>query len=245
MRRWVPGDRGWIIRLDDRWAWRSECLALSLDGEKIAKVLRRRVAARAVSVKFDDSLPQLDLSRLDGPPGCRASPGGFALSSRRIDAVACRRIARAAADRIRAERLEGRRRRTRRRAPGGQSGRRDRLRPAFPYLPLAPDIRERLAALSPDGRLRGVSLDWDRGAARSPSWKLAASFEGIGFAAGHGWPGMAGLSGEVSGTDQAGRFTLSPAAGQHRSPGIFAEPRLSFEKLQAGGAGRAATANSR
>ena len=41
---------------------------LSLDGEKIGKVLAD-VSLRAVSVKFDDSLPQLDLSRLDGRLG--------------------------------------------------------------------------------------------------------------------------------------------------------------------------------
>ena len=207
---------------------------LSLDGEKIGKVLAD-VSLRAVSVKFDDSLPQLDLSRLDGRLGAELRRGGFALSSSGLTlslADGSLALPRTEFELSVLKNVAGE-------LDGGHLAVNQVDVTAFAllsrYLPLAPDIHERLAALSPDGRLRGVSLDWDRGAARSPSWKLAASFEGIGFAAGHGWPGMAGLSGEVSGTDQAGRFTLTSSGASIDLPGIFAEPRLNFEKLQAGG----------
>lgn len=103
------------------------------------------------------------------------------------------------------------------------------------HLPFDAAIRQRLAAFAPRGRVENLRLGWQGAAAAPLAWQVSAQFFDLGLAPQGALPGMAGISGEVSGDAEAGRYRLRGKGAVLDLPAIFPEPRLGFSSLQAEG----------
>lgn len=103
------------------------------------------------------------------------------------------------------------------------------------HLPLEADLRSRLAALVPRGRVEDLRLAWKGAPAAPERWALAARFAGLGLAAREGLPGLAGLSGSVDGDHQGGRFRIDSEDLRLDLPEVFEPGPLVFSRLQARG----------
>ena len=103
------------------------------------------------------------------------------------------------------------------------------------HLPLEPELRTRLAALAPRGRVENLRLAWTGEPSAPERWALAAHFAGLGVAARDGLPGLAGLSGNVDGDQQGGRFRIDSEDLWLDLPEVFDPGPLAFSRLQARG----------
>jgi len=101
-----------------------------------------------------------------------------------------------------------------------------RLEDAWPLvLAFAPPAFDRWAGLAPQGELNSFSVDASRDRAGAfPTFSVSADVTDLGFAASGGFPGLAGLTGVVSGTDQQGRIALRSTSLGFDLPRIFREP---------------------
>lgn len=113
------------------------------------------------------------------------------------------------------------------------------------HLPLGRELRETLARHAPAGRLTDIALQWDtreRGA--EPDWKTLAgraSFRQLSVAAQpaeagsseSGTPGFEKLDGSVQVDKGSGVLKLDSADAVLVFPGLFVEPRVSADRLQA------------
>lgn len=103
------------------------------------------------------------------------------------------------------------------------------------HLPLDDTVRRRLAAFDPRGLASAVRIAW-RGALVAPQgWSIKAVFQDIGLSAQDALPGLGGLSGEIDGNEQAGRFRISGEQAWIDLPAVFPEPRLALSSLRAEG----------
>ena len=121
-------------------------------------------------------------------------------------------------------------------------------------VPLPDAVRERLANLRPAGQANGLSLDWQGqpGAAaesldwRQGSYRAKGRVTGLALASeAHekpssatdglfaGRPGIAGATVEFELSEQGGRARLTVADGSLELPGIFEDPRLLLDSLEA------------
>lgn len=110
-------------------------------------------------------------------------------------------------------------------------------------LPLAPALRQALAAQAPRGTLSALHVDLD-GAPQAPDrYAVSASFDGLALAAQPaepaldaqdeprlGQPGFDNLAGRVEITDAGGSVTIDARAATLTFPGVFAAP-LAFDRL--------------
>src|SRR5574337_230158 len=101
------------------------------------------------------------------------------------------------------------------------------------HLPLAQEALDRLAAFDPAGRIEKPELEWTGTAEALTGWKLKAGFEGIGLRAWKSIPGVAGLSGEVEGSDSQGRLRIESRNVFLDLPEVFSNPRLQLANLRA------------
>jgi uncharacterized protein (TIGR02099 family) len=101
-----------------------------------------------------------------------------------------------------------------------------RLEDAWPLvLAFAPPAFDAWAGLAPRGEIRSLQAEATRDRAGAwPSFSLSAEFAGVGFAATGTRPGIDGLSGVVSGTDQRGRIALRSSALAFDLPHMFRAP---------------------
>ncbi len=108
-------------------------------------------------------------------------------------------------------------------------------------FPLPADVRARLEPLQVEGQVRRVALDWsaEPGDERT---RVDADFEQLAFAWHEGGelrpgelrlPGFRNVSGHVSLTRDGGEATLNAADAVLRFPGLFAEPEVPLERLDA------------
>ncbi|MDY0071944.1 MAG: YhdP family protein [Thauera sp.] len=113
-------------------------------------------------------------------------------------------------------------------------------------LPLPEHWREALAALAPQGRIEQARLAWrasgnvdgnvDGGA---PGWQLSARLREFSVGAWRQFPGVGGLSGELEGDEQQGRFQLDSHRFTLDLPQVFSAGPIVLDQLQAAGAWRA------
>ena len=101
-----------------------------------------------------------------------------------------------------------------------------RLADAWPLvLAFAPPAFDDWAGLSPSGELRSLRAEVSRDRAGAfPGFTLSADVSDVGVAASGRFPGLSGLTGVVSGTDQHGRIALRSSSLAFDLPGIFREP---------------------
>ena len=100
------------------------------------------------------------------------------------------------------------------------------LADAWPLvLAFAPPGFDGWAGLAPSGEVRSLRAEVSRDRAGAwPRFTLSADVAEVGFAATGTRPGIAGLSGVVSGTDQSGRIALRSAALAFNLPHLFRAP---------------------
>ncbi len=102
-------------------------------------------------------------------------------------------------------------------------------------LPLAPAHRQALQELAPQGVVSGLDLSWE-GAATAPArYRVKARVQGLGLAASpEGMrPGLAQADVAVTATEVGGRADLVMQQGWLAFPGVFEEPRIPLDQLQA------------
>jgi hypothetical protein len=76
-------------------------------------------------------------------------------------------------------------------------------------LPVAPALRQRLAAFAPAGNVAPLSVKWSADADELASYSVDARFVRLGIEPVGAWPGFSGLSGRIEGTERGGRFSLT------------------------------------
>lgn len=108
-------------------------------------------------------------------------------------------------------------------------------------FPLPPDVRARLAPLQVEGQVGRVALDWSAEPGEAHT-RVDADFEQLAFALhedGEPRPGelrlpaFRNVSGHVRLTREGGEATLSGQGAVLRFPGLFAEPDVPLERLDA------------
>ncbi|HEY4318627.1 MAG TPA: YhdP family protein [Herbaspirillum sp.] len=116
-------------------------------------------------------------------------------------------------------------------------------------LPLTPSQRQLLNDLSPRGRLRQFSAQWQGTYPEIETYRLKGAFEGLGLraqpphlarpktatapaqAAVPGIPGFDNLSGQVDLTEKGGSLRLDSRQLAFQLPGYFADPAMPFDRL--------------
>ncbi len=99
------------------------------------------------------------------------------------------------------------------------------------HLPLPADWRRQLNALSPKGRLNNLVLKWRETPDLTTGFELESGFVGLALAEGAMRPGFTSLSGRVKAKEDGGELTLAGETGKLIFPKVFADPNLSFDRL--------------
>ena len=104
-------------------------------------------------------------------------------------------------------------------------------------LPLPERVRDALSDLAPRGVVEGLSWRWE-GAASDPSrYQLKARVRGLGLSESRepeqGRPGLAGADVTVQATETGGSAELAVREGWLGFPGVFEEPRIELDSLNA------------
>ncbi len=98
------------------------------------------------------------------------------------------------------------------------------------FLPMEPDLRARLDAYAPRGRVSSLEAQW-QGAAKNPdSYKLKGHFENLALNQVDKMPGFSGLTVDVDGNEAGGRLSVNSRRLTVDAPGVMREP-LSFTTL--------------
>ncbi|HRP98040.1 MAG TPA: DUF3971 domain-containing protein [Rhodocyclaceae bacterium] len=202
------------------------------DGEVAA--MQADVALDAVTTRLGEQLPELHLQSLRGRFGLRRLADGHELSARALELMAGDTlqmpptdIALVVHDRdaqgrsagsLRANRLD----------VGVIAG-------LSAHLPLTEALRAQLEAFAPQGRLDDVELAWQGAPGGLTAWQVHTRLSDVALSAHGHVPGVAGLSGELSGDQDRGRFRVTGADALVDLPAVFPEPRLALASVQADG----------
>ena len=103
------------------------------------------------------------------------------------------------------------------------------------HLPWDEALRAKLAAFDPRGHLEDLRFGWRGKLADPRAWTLKARFHDFALNPQDVLPGVAGLSGEIDGSDRQGRFHLAGRDMALDLPAIFPQPRLALSTLQVDG----------
>ncbi|MBI5919393.1 MAG: TIGR02099 family protein [Nitrosomonadales bacterium] len=98
------------------------------------------------------------------------------------------------------------------------------------FFPMDADWRHKLQQLAPQGRASEVHIYWEGAGEQFRLYRVAGRFEDLGLRKSAQLPGFAGLSGEVSGAEDAGTLTLHSHDLAVDAPQAMAEP-LAFAQL--------------
>jgi uncharacterized protein (TIGR02099 family) len=171
------------------------------------------VDARA---QLAEGLEPLAMRRLSGRATWRAEPGGFRLGGRRLSFATAEGVVLPAVD------IElGRRGAHTELTIDGLE-----LAPVVTLakrLPLDPLVRERLAATSPSGRIRGAKLQWEGEWDPDQTYSVQADLESLQWRPLGVLPGVRGISGRVNASQRSGTLSLRADAGALELPRVFAE----------------------
>lgn len=200
------------------------------DGQAVG--LTSRFALVEAKARLGADLPELELANAEGRIDATRGEDGLSLAVRglRLDAVGLAPIDSTDVD------LEIRR-------GAEQAGGRFALNridfsavaALAAYLPLEPQVRERLSLFAPRGRAEDVKFAWAGELFAPDSWNLDVRFFGAGLKPEGRLPGFEGFSGEFSGDSRSGRFRLDAHEAALELPAVFPEPRLALAVLQAQG----------
>ncbi|MCA1979708.1 MAG: TIGR02099 family protein [Thiobacillus sp.] len=105
----------------------------------------------------------------------------------------------------------------------------------LPGLPLPAELRARLAATHPRGRIESLKLGWTGARPGADNFSVLARFSGLGINADGAIPGFDRLAGTIEGDARGGRFELDAHPLALDLPALFREPRIQVDELRARG----------
>ncbi|MFP5506726.1 MAG: YhdP family protein [Gammaproteobacteria bacterium] len=105
----------------------------------------------------------------------------------------------------------------------------------LPMLPLDADLRTRLQAMQPQGRVDTLRLRWSGAKPGPDNFEVAAHVSGLGISATPGMPGFANLTGRIEGDARAGVFEADARRFGLSLPELFREPSFAFDRLRTRG----------
>ncbi len=223
--------------------------------EGAVTVVTADLGLAAVSLRLDDDLPPLALERLQGRISAERRKDGYAIAAKALSFRTMPVITAAATPEASAP-LEwpasdfslAWRHDAARQVTGGEL-KADRLDLAIlarlaERLPLGAAMQARLAELAPQGVARNLDVRWT-GAPEAPAtYKVQGRLEALGLAAqaldaeaidAHhaGRPGIRNADVDFSATEQGGTASLRLSQGALEFPGVFADPAIPVDQLQA------------
>lgn len=92
------------------------------------------------------------------------------------------------------------------------------------YLPVEDDLKQRLIALSPQGKINDLHASWQGDIERLSQYRVQARFTDVGISQVGKQPGFSGLTGEIAGSDRAGTLRIRSRNFKAQAPGFMAEP---------------------
>jgi len=99
------------------------------------------------------------------------------------------------------------------------------------YLPVSEVIKQKLDNYSPVGQIKLLNAQWHQEAEKPPHFEVAAYFNNLSVNRVGDFPGVSGLSGELSGTDSGGELLLDSHDLQLDAPDILLRP-ISFNTFK-------------
>ncbi len=184
---------------------------------------------RAVNARLAEDLPELLLQRMQGRMGWQQSDTGFEVSSEKLSLrtydgfalpptdfllnLSAKSGYRSASGEIKVNALEL-----------------SDINRLLVYLPVAEDIKSKLAEFSPQGKIRDLRLGWQGDLEKLQRYQVHAGFERLGLRQVGDMPGVSGLSGTVDGNDSDGMLSIDSRKLRMQAPGFLSEP-LTFDRL--------------
>jgi len=101
------------------------------------------------------------------------------------------------------------------------------------HFPLPQNLRERLQALTPRGRLENFSLAWQGPADALTRWRVQGGFADLALAAHKELPGFSGITGRLEGDERSGQVNIDSRNATIDLPAVFPEPTLALAQLEA------------
>ena len=101
------------------------------------------------------------------------------------------------------------------------------------YLPFNADVRERIVAYAPRGRVRDMQLAWVGESDTLSSYRIKTRFEKLGFNAAGTIPGFSGFDGTIDGNERGGNIVLASRMASLDFPAVFEQPSIPLSKLDA------------
>ena len=200
--------------------------------EKRLNALTADIALRDVRLRLARGLPMFDLAHLNGRISGRLPGEGFEVASRRLTLATRDGITLAPTDfNLRWTPAIGKQP-----AEGAMSANDldlDVLTRLADFLPLDAGTRKTLADYAPRGRIFDLKLGWKGEAGALAAFNVRARFEELGLRAQGYYPGFAGLTGSIEGSEKGGQASLDSRRTALELPAVFADPRLEFERLNA------------
>jgi uncharacterized protein (TIGR02099 family) len=92
------------------------------------------------------------------------------------------------------------------------------------YLPLPDVAKQKLADYSPLGRVNALHAQWHREAEQAPHFELTANFNNLSVNRVGDFPGVSGLTGELSGSESSGELSLNSHDLRFDAPEILLRP---------------------
>ncbi|MEI7844108.1 MAG: DUF3971 domain-containing protein, partial [Gallionellaceae bacterium] len=103
------------------------------------------------------------------------------------------------------------------------------------YLPLEEKLRQKLGEYSPSGQVKALSAEWRKEPEKEVRFEVKAAFEDLSVLRVGKFPGVAGLTGRISGSDNNGELTIASSNLRLDAPEILLAPIvLDVFKMQAG-----------
>ena len=195
------------------------------------------IALHNVQVRLARDLPLLDLQNLTGRLGGRRLAHGFEASGKRLSLLTRDDIKVEPSDfQLLWNEADGRSPATGAFSANGLDL--DALSRLAAYLPFEAATRQQLADFAPRGKLFDLKTNWSasvdaNGQLVPTKYSINARFERLGVNARGALPGFVGLTGSVTGDEQAGVFRLASRDAGLELPSVFAEPRIGFGALNA------------
>ncbi|MEO8343914.1 MAG: DUF3971 domain-containing protein, partial [Gallionella sp.] len=94
------------------------------------------------------------------------------------------------------------------------------------FLPMATELRARLDAYAPKGKVSDLEAQWQSSPDKSASYKLKGHFENIAINQVGKMPGFSGLTMDVDGSEASGKFSINSHQLTVDAPGVMREPLL-------------------
>lgn len=188
------------------------------------------LALDGVRTKFGETLPELELERLDGHLSVDIGADGYKVATRGLALRTRDGVSLAPTD-LDLELRDGE-------EGGGLTANQldfHVLARLAAHLPLSDAVREQLSGFAPQGVLSALRLRWQGDPAAPDGWGVSAHFAGLGLAARDSLPGLGGLSGSLDGDERGGRYTLDSRDAHIDLPEVFESGRLAFALLRAEG----------